>query len=62
LDGREAEPETFSAYDLVVFGGSLHAVGIRGIGTIKRNFSVLAGERVIVFDKGMLAAYARSPR
>jgi flavodoxin len=52
MDCREAKRETFSAYDLVVFGGSLHAVGINGIGVIKRNLDALAGKAVIVFATG----------
>jgi len=29
--------ETLQEYDTIVFGGNLHAVGISGVNTIKRN-------------------------
>jgi menaquinone-dependent protoporphyrinogen IX oxidase len=41
-----------SNYDTIVFGGSLHAVGINGIGFIKRNWKSLAKKRLIVFATG----------
>jgi menaquinone-dependent protoporphyrinogen IX oxidase len=52
FDCREVKPTIFAAYDLVVFGGCLHAVGINGIEIIKRNLDALAGKRVIVFATG----------
>ena len=39
-------------YDLIVFGGSLHAVGISGIKLIKENLTQLADKKVIVFAVG----------
>jgi menaquinone-dependent protoporphyrinogen IX oxidase len=53
---RELRPETLSAYDTVIYGGSLHAVGIRGIKVLKKNFSRLDGKRVIVFAVGATPA------
>ena len=40
------------AYDAVVFGGSLHAVGISGAGLIKKNLRRLSGKKVAVFAVG----------
>lgn len=51
-DSRACDPESLGDYDLVVFGGSLHAVGINGIGIIKDNFRRLEGKRIIVFATG----------
>jgi menaquinone-dependent protoporphyrinogen IX oxidase len=55
VDIREADKikaEELLGYDTVVFGGSLHAVGINGIGIIKRNWKSLEGKRLIVFATG----------
>jgi menaquinone-dependent protoporphyrinogen IX oxidase len=52
FDCREVKPDAFSAYGLVIFGGSLHAVGINGIDIITRNLGALAGKKVIVFATG----------
>ena len=39
-------------YDVIVFGGSLHAVGINGIGIIKDNLSEISDKEVVVFAVG----------
>lgn len=39
-------------YDTIVFGGSLHAVGIKGIKLITDNFNQLKDRRIIVFGIG----------
>ncbi len=39
-------------YDLIVFGGSLHAAGISGIGMIKNNLKKLSGKKIVVFATG----------
>lgn len=45
-------PETLQNYDTIIYGGSLHAVGIRGVKALKKNFARLEGKRVIVFATG----------
>lgn len=40
------------AYDAVVYGGSLHAVGVSGAGLIRKNLRRLAGKKVAVFAVG----------
>jgi menaquinone-dependent protoporphyrinogen IX oxidase len=52
FDAREITAEKLSGYELIVFGGSLHAVGIIGVKLIKKNLSRLAGKKVIVFAVG----------
>ncbi len=42
----------FSEYDAIVFGGSLHAVGINGVKFLNRNFEKLDGKKVVVFAVG----------
>jgi len=52
VEARSLRPETLQAYDTIIYGGSLHAVGIRGIKALKRNFARLHGKRIIVFATG----------
>ena len=40
---------------MIIFGGSLHAVGINGIKLIKENLSLLADKKIIVFAVGASA-------
>jgi menaquinone-dependent protoporphyrinogen IX oxidase len=56
-DVRDFDAAMFSNYELVVFGGSLHAIGINGIKTIKKNFPHLKNKKIIIFAVG-----ASSPR
>src|SRR5512147_1484648 len=39
-------------YDLIIFGGSLHAVGISGVKIIKENLPRLANKKIVVFAVG----------
>ena len=52
FDARGIEAERLSGYDLIIFGGSLHAVGINGVKLIKQNFSPLADKKIVVFAVG----------
>lgn len=52
FDVSTVEISTLSDYDTVIYGGSLHAVGIDGIKFIKRNFDRLKGKKIIVFATG----------
>ena len=49
---KKASFALLSAYDLIVYGGSLHAVGISGAGIIKRNLHRFAGKTIIIFAVG----------
>ena len=42
-------------YDVVIFGGGIHAGRINGIKFIKNNISLLAGKKVIIFATGATA-------
>jgi flavodoxin len=52
IDARKVKFETLLGYDLIVFGGSLHATGINGISLIKDNLEELRVKNVIVFMVG----------
>lgn len=51
-DARRVNAKTLAAYDTIVYGGGLYAVGINGLGLIKKNLDALAGKRIIVFAAG----------
>lgn len=44
--------ESIKTYDVVVYGGSLHAVGINGINFITKNFDKLKSKKIIIFATG----------
>jgi menaquinone-dependent protoporphyrinogen IX oxidase len=44
--------EIFKDYDVIIYGGSLHAVGIEGIKLIKDNLDNLKEKNIIVFTVG----------
>lgn len=52
VDIRRFSAGKFPEYDVIVFGGSLHAVGINGIKIIKENLSTLADKKIVVFAVG----------
>jgi len=39
-------------YDIIIYGGSLHAVGISGVNIIKNNLSKLRDKNIIIFTTG----------
>jgi menaquinone-dependent protoporphyrinogen IX oxidase len=55
FDAREIQGQKLGEYDVIIFGGSLHAVGINGIRILKENLSVLADKKIIVFAVGASA-------
>ena len=52
FEARKMDAKKLADYNLIVFGGSLHAVGINGIKLIKENFPRLADKKIIVFAVG----------
>ena len=52
FDARNVNIEKLLEYDIIVFGGSLHAIGINGIKILKENISKLTGKKVVVFAVG----------
>lgn len=39
-------------YDVLIFGGNLHATGISGTGFIKKNMNLFEGKKIVVFAVG----------
>jgi len=57
FDISSFDTERLFNYDVVVFGGSLYAVGIIGLSVIKRNFDRLRDKKTIVFSVGASPAH-----
>ena len=51
-NARKMDVKKLLAYDIIIFGGSLHAVGINGVRIIKENLPVLAEKKIVVFAVG----------
>lgn len=52
VEAKGLRAGALSAYDVVIYGGSLHAIGIRGLAKFKPSLPALAGKKVIVFAVG----------
>lgn len=51
-DAKEFSAQKFSDYSTIIFGGSLHAVGINGIKLVKENLPKLTDKKIVVFAVG----------
>ena len=49
---RSVKKEMLPLYDLIIYGGSLHAVGINGIKFIKNQIPKLKNTRLVIFAVG----------
>lgn len=52
FDASKITRNILAAYDNVIYGGSLHAVGINGVKLITKNLGMLKGKKVVVFATG----------
>ena len=52
LDASKINTDRLASYDTIIFGGSLHAVGINGIKIIKKNFDKIKDKNLIIFASG----------
>ena len=52
FDASEVSAAKLAEYEAIVYGGGLYAVGINGVGLIKKNLGRLAGKRIAVFGTG----------
>ena len=52
FETKDFDQARFSEYDLIIFGGSLHAVGINGVKIVKENLPRLTGKKLVVFAVG----------
>ena len=51
-ESKDFNASKLTDYDLIIFGGSLHAVGISGVKVIKENLPQLTGKKLVVFAVG----------
>ncbi|HOW51091.1 MAG TPA: flavodoxin domain-containing protein [bacterium] len=56
FDASEVSAAKLAEYDAIVYGGGLYAVGINGVGLIKKNLGLLAGKKIVVFGTGASTA------
>lgn len=49
---KNFKPDSFDKYDIIIYGGSLHAAGIKGFSLITKNYERLRNKIVIVFAVG----------
>jgi flavodoxin len=49
---RNINLDTMLKYDLIIYGGSLHAIGISGVNIIKKNLDALFDKKIIIFTTG----------
>jgi len=52
LEIDKIDSEILVKYDNIIYGGSLHAVGISGVNIIKNNLNKLRGKNIIIFTTG----------
>lgn len=52
LSASKVKSGTLANYDTIIFGGSLHAVGINGVNLIKSNLAALKDRKIAVFAVG----------
>jgi Flavodoxins len=52
FDAKKTNADKIAQYNVIIFGGSLHAVGINGLKLIKNHMSLFSGKKVIVFAVG----------
>ncbi len=52
IPGKEVKAEKLRAYENLIFGGSLYAVGINGADFIKKNLKEMKNKKVAVFATG----------
>jgi len=53
FEASKVDAGMFAAYDTVIYGGGLYAVGINGVKLITQNLDKLKGKRVVVFATGV---------
>lgn len=52
LDRKQADLKKILDYDIIIYGGSLHAVGISGVDLIRKTFSKLKEKTIVIFATG----------
>jgi len=59
---KKIKEGSLTDYDVIIFGGSLHAVGISGVAIIKRNFDKLKNKKLIIFATGASPSNEKIPK
>jgi flavodoxin len=49
---KKIDMDTLLKYDMIIYGGCLHAVGISGVNMIKNNLNKLRDKNIIIFTTG----------
>lgn len=49
---KKIDMDTLLKYDIIIYGGCLHAVGISGVNMIKNNLDKLRDRNIIIFTTG----------
>jgi menaquinone-dependent protoporphyrinogen IX oxidase len=52
FDARTISTEKLLEYSIIIFGGSLHAVGINGLNLVKESLPKLMDKKIVVFAVG----------
>ena len=52
FEAAKCTSDMLTNYDTVIYGGSLHAVGINGVKLIMKNLGKLEGKKLVVFATG----------
>lgn len=52
FEAAKVTAEMLTAYDTIIYGGSLHAVGICGVKRITNHLTELNGKKIVVFATG----------
>lgn len=52
FEASKVAPSIFDAYDTVIYGGGLYAIGINGVKLITSNLNRLKGKKIAVFASG----------
>jgi menaquinone-dependent protoporphyrinogen IX oxidase len=52
FEASKVTADMLTVYDTIIYGGSLHAVGINGVKFITKNMDKLKGKKIVVFASG----------
>lgn len=52
VEASRVDRDKLEGYDVIIFGGSLYAVGIIGLSVIKENFDKIKAKKVVIFSVG----------
>lgn len=52
LEAKKTDIDKLLKYDIIIYGGSLHATGIIGVNIIKNNLNKLRDKNILIFTTG----------